>query len=108
MVPSSRASFSSKAGHARLSQATGLIEMAKALRHRHLGANAPGQLVRGEVGKCLAFSPCFQNRDLSPRNHQAVGPEAILGIPLPNGKLGVVSFETAREHPVSPLSGTHT
>lgn len=35
------------------------------------------------MGKCLAFSPCFQNRDQSPSNHQAVGPEAILGILYP-------------------------
>lgn len=58
------------------------------------------------MGKCLASSPCFQNRNLSLRNHPTVGPEAILGHLLSNGKLGVVSFETAKEHLISPLSGT--
>ena len=58
------------------------------------------------MGKCLASSPCFQNRNLSLRNHPTVGPEAILGHLLSNGKLGAVSFETAKEHLISPLSGT--
>lgn len=60
------------------------------------------------MGKCLAFSSSFQNRNVSPRNRKAVGPEAILGIPLSNGKLGVVSSESARGHQVSPFSGTCT
>lgn len=58
------------------------------------------------MGKCLASSPCFQNRNLSLSNHPTVGPEAILGHLLSNGKLGAVSFETAKEHLISPLSGT--